>query len=272
MGLAEREIATPAALDPWRYLTTPGEPGRGTMTAPIRQRAPLAASDERVIVRRGAARRDRAVAAAGALPAKPRRAGCGLISLPRLSAHDHDDVTLLRLRGELDLSGTAVLHAQLRDIRWQARARSVADLTGLPSPAAPPSACLPGAASRSGNGLATLPRGGPQAAVRPVLPVIGLLTWSRRTTPPGTPSLELGGPIDRLSCGPLSSPRSPLAAQQRAPAPSSPRAGAGLRERGSVRRRRHVQPRHAHDHILGVHQCAAILPPCPESGQRRSSF
>jgi hypothetical protein len=70
-----------------------------------------------------------------------------------------------------------------------------------PSPAAPPSACLPGAASRSGNGAATLPRDGPRAAaVRLVLPVIGLLTWSRRATPPGTPSLVLG-PHHRLSCG-----------------------------------------------------------------------
>jgi hypothetical protein len=59
------------------------------MTASICQRVPLAASDERVIGRHSAARHDRAVAAAGVLPAKPRHAGCGLISLPRLSAHDH---------------------------------------------------------------------------------------------------------------------------------------------------------------------------------------
>jgi hypothetical protein len=87
------------------------------MTAPIRQRIPLAASDARVIVRRGAARHDRAVAAAAVLPPKPRHAGCGPIPLPRLSAHDHDDVTVVRLHGELDPSGAAVLHAQLRDIR-----------------------------------------------------------------------------------------------------------------------------------------------------------
>jgi hypothetical protein len=51
------------------------------MTAPIRQRIPLAASDEQVIVRRSAARHDRAMAAAGVLPPKPRHAGCGLIPL-----------------------------------------------------------------------------------------------------------------------------------------------------------------------------------------------
>src|ERR1017187_4777345 len=117
------------------------------MTAPIRQRVPLAVSDERVIVRRSAARHDRAMAAAGVLPPKPRHARCGLIPLPRLSAHDHDDVTVVRLHGELDPSGTAVLHAQLRDIRWRARARSVADLT----------ACLSVAATRSATGPATMP-------------------------------------------------------------------------------------------------------------------
>jgi hypothetical protein len=79
------------------------------MTAPIRQRVPLAASDERVVVRRRAARHDRAVAAAGVLPAKPRHAGCGLISLPRLSAHDHDDVTLVSLREHVASSDAGLL-------------------------------------------------------------------------------------------------------------------------------------------------------------------
>jgi hypothetical protein len=40
-------------------------------------------------------------------------------------------VIVVRLRGELDLSGTAVLQAQLSDIRRQGRLRSVADLTSL---------------------------------------------------------------------------------------------------------------------------------------------
>src|ERR1022692_983587 len=118
------------------------------MTASICQRVPLAASDERVVGRHCAARHDRAVAAAGVLPPKPRHAGCGLISLPRLSAHDHDDVSV------------------------------------------PARRCKP-IRERAGN----LALGGPQAAaVRPVLPVIGLLTWSRRMTTPGTPSLALGRP------------------------------------------------------------------------------
>jgi hypothetical protein len=240
------------------------------MTAPIRQRAPLAASAERVIVRRGASRRDRAVAAAGVLPAKPRHAGWGLISLPCLSAHAHDDVTWCAC------AVNWISHARRFCMRSSetsgGRRGRVLLLTSpaCPSPAAPPSACLQALQADPGNGPATLPRGGPQAGVRLGLPVIGLLTWSRRTTPPGMPSLARGGPVTVFPAGPLSSPRSPLAAQQRAPAVKSA-AGAGLRERGSVRRRRHVQPR-AHDHILGVHQCAAIFPSCPASGQRRISF
>jgi len=38
---------------------------------------------------------------------------------------------VVTLRGELDLSGAAVLQAQLTDIRWQGRLRSVGDLTSL---------------------------------------------------------------------------------------------------------------------------------------------
>jgi hypothetical protein len=165
------------------------------MTAPIRQRIPLAASDARVIVRRGAARHDRAVAAAAVPPPKPRHAGCGPIPLPRLSAHDHDDVTVVRLHDELDPSGTAVLHAQLRDIRWRAQARSVADLTGLPVPgraslSMPARRCKP-IRDRVGN----LAPGGPQApTIRGALSVTGMLSGSRRMTAPGMPSLALGQP------------------------------------------------------------------------------
>jgi hypothetical protein len=231
---------------------------------------PLAASDERVIVRRSAARHDRAVDAARVLPPELRHAGYGLISLPRLSAYGHDDVTVVSLRGELDLSGTAVLHAQLRDIRW--RARSVAGLTGLRFPRLrlPQRACQ---ALQADPGTGRQPSlGGPlAAAVRPVLPVIGLLTWSRRTTAPGTPPLALGAPITVFPAAPVQPPIAIRGATARISAVKSA-IGAGLRERGSVRRRRPVQPRHAHDHILGVHQRAAIFPPCPASGQRRSSF
>jgi hypothetical protein len=111
------------------------------MTVPIRRRVPLAASDEPVTIRRSAARHDRATAGAGVLPAKPRHAGSGLIPLLRLSARDRADETVVRLIAELDLSGMAAAKAQLRDVRWRARARSAAALTGLPVPGRGAKAC-----------------------------------------------------------------------------------------------------------------------------------
>ena len=52
------------------------------MTAPIRQRGPLPASDEAADVRRSVAGHDRATDVV-VLPAKPRHEGCGLIPVPR---------------------------------------------------------------------------------------------------------------------------------------------------------------------------------------------
>jgi hypothetical protein len=134
------------------------------MIEPIRQRVPLAASDAQVIVRLSAARHDRAMGAVGVLSAKPWHAGCGLIPLPRLSAYDRDDVTVVSEACELDLSGMAAAQAQLRDAWRQARLRSVADLAGLPVPgraflSVPVSSGRP-IRGRAGN----LAPGGPQPA------------------------------------------------------------------------------------------------------------
>jgi hypothetical protein len=242
------------------------------MTAPIRQRVPLAASDERVIVRRSAARHDRATAAAGVLPPKPRHAGCGLIPLPRLSAHDHDDVTVVRPHGELDPSGTAVLHAQLRDIRWRARARSVADLTGLPVPgraslSMPARRCKP-IRDRAGN----LAPGGPQApAMRGALPVTGMLTCFEAHDSAGHAVTGTGPPSQPFFLRPSPAPDH-HSRRNSAHRRCKSAIGAGLRERGSVRRRRHVQPRHAHGLIPGAYQRPVILPPCPTSGLRRGTL
>jgi hypothetical protein len=187
------------------------------------------------------------MAAAGMLPPKPRHTGCGLIPLPRLSADDHDDVTVLRLRGELDPSGMAVLHTQLRDIRWRARARSVADLAGLPVPgraslSAPTRRCKP-IRERTGN----LTPGGPHAVTgtgatrSPVLAI------------PVQPTIPARGAKTRtgsVKCA----------------------IGAALRGAARYAPRRHVQPRHAHGLILGAYQRAVILAPCPASGLRRGTL
>src|ERR1039457_395273 len=122
------------------------------------------------------------------------------------------------LRGELDLSGTAVLHAQLRDIRWRARARSVADLTGLPFPgcgslSVPARRCKP-IRERAGN----LALGGPQAAVaRPVLPVIGLLTWFEAHDSAGHAITGTGPPRSAVFPAAPSSPRSSLKVKEKPP-------------------------------------------------------
>jgi anti-sigma B factor antagonist len=111
--------------------------------------------------------------------------GTRVIPLPRedaaplaeLSVHDRGGVVVVSLRGELDFSGASSLQAYLRGIRWQARARSVADLTGL---AFIDCACLGVLVSyckeiRGRGGSFAL--AGPRPAVRRILSVTGLLSW-----------------------------------------------------------------------------------------------
>jgi hypothetical protein len=152
--------------------------------------------------------------------------------LPRLSAHDHDGVTVVRVRGELDPSGTAVLPAQLRDIRCRWRARSVADLTGLAVPgraslSMPARRCKP-IRDRAGH----LAPGGSQApAMRGAFPVTGMLTWFEAHDSAGHAVTGTG-------------------ATRSAEFPALP-----------------VQPT-----IPVAHQRGVILPRCPASGQRRGTF
>jgi anti-anti-sigma factor len=97
--------------------------------------------------------------------------------LPPLSSYDRDGVTVVSLRGELDFCGSAALQAYLGGIRWQARPRSVADLTGL---AFIDCACLTVLVrhckdTRSQGGSFAL--AGPHDAVHRILALTGLLTW-----------------------------------------------------------------------------------------------
>jgi len=179
------------------------------MTAPIRQRVPLPVSVQRDNGRRMAASRnqDHTGATAGILTAKPRQAEyclrsraaavpdgpADLVSAgpfaslcdavapgadgPAVSPADvamHDDVAVVRMRGEL---GASVLHAYLSDIWWHARAGAVVDLAEL---AFIDCACLGvlirycKQIRRQGGSFALA---GPQPAVRMVLAAAGLLTW-----------------------------------------------------------------------------------------------
>jgi anti-sigma B factor antagonist len=167
------------------------------MTASISQPVPLSVSDPRAD-----AGQDAVTAAAGILDATLCHAGYGAISGtatppggpadpipagpsaalceaamvggPALSSAG---VAIVSLYGELDISDASVLQACLSHIRWQARARSVADLTGL---AFIDCACL-GVLVRHckeirGQG-GSFALAGPQPAVCRILAITGLLTW-----------------------------------------------------------------------------------------------
>jgi anti-anti-sigma factor len=97
--------------------------------------------------------------------------------VPQLSAHVRDDVVVVSLRGELDIFGVSVLQAQLSQTRGQGRARCVADLAEL---ASIDRVCL-GVLVRHGREIrrqgGSFALAAPQAAVRQVLSVTGLLSW-----------------------------------------------------------------------------------------------
>jgi len=99
---------------------------------------------------------------------------------PRLAGlliHDRDDVAVVSLRGEPDFIGASVLQAQLSYLRWQARARSIVDLTHL---AFLDGACLSVLVRHCrlicGQG-GSFALAGPQPAVLRILAVTGLRTW-----------------------------------------------------------------------------------------------
>ncbi|HEV8276906.1 MAG TPA: anti-sigma factor antagonist [Streptosporangiaceae bacterium] len=143
------------------------------MTSSIRQRFPLSGAG--VAVPGGDAAECTAQLPAGMRVIPVRREDAA--PLAELSVHDRGGVVVVSLRGELDFSGASSLQAYLRGIRWQARARSVADLTGL---AFIDCACLGVLVSHCkevqgrGGGFALA---GPRPGVRRILSVTGLLSW-----------------------------------------------------------------------------------------------
>jgi anti-sigma B factor antagonist len=95
-----------------------------------------------------------------------------------LTGDDHGgDVTMLSLRGDLDILDAPALHAWLRGVLWQERPRSIVDLTGLTFIDC---ACL-GVLTRHAQEIrargGTLAVAGPQGIVLRILSVTGLLTW-----------------------------------------------------------------------------------------------
>jgi anti-sigma B factor antagonist len=96
---------------------------------------------------------------------------------PALPGREHDDVTVIRLRGDLDVLDAPALQACLRDICWQGPPSSIIDLTGL---AFIDCACL-GVLIRYARETqargGTLALAGPQGTVLRLLSLTGLLTW-----------------------------------------------------------------------------------------------
>jgi anti-anti-sigma factor len=101
----------------------------------------------------------------------------GPAQLPPLSVHDRDEVAVVSLRGDLDFSDASVLQACLADIRWQARALCVADLSGLTFLDCACLSVLVGHCKRVRGRGGRFALAGPQCAVLRVLSVTGLLAW-----------------------------------------------------------------------------------------------
>jgi anti-anti-sigma factor len=97
--------------------------------------------------------------------------------LPPLSIDDRDQAAVVSLRGELDFSDTSVLQACLTDIRWQARALCVADLSGLAFLDCACLSVLVGHCKRVRGRGDRFALAGPQRAVLRVLSATGLLAW-----------------------------------------------------------------------------------------------
>lgn len=94
---------------------------------------------------------------------------------PVLPGRAHGSVTVIRLRGELDILDAPALQAWLGDIRWPERPRSIIDLTGLEFIDC---ACLSVLARHARSVRArggTVELAGPHGAVRRILSVTGLL-------------------------------------------------------------------------------------------------
>jgi anti-anti-sigma factor len=98
------------------------------------------------------------------------------IPLPPLSGVEYGGVTVVSLRGELDLNDAPALQVFLGGIRWQGRPRSVIDLAGL---AFIDCECL-GVLVAHARGIwaqdGTVDLAGPHGSVHRILSVTGVLT------------------------------------------------------------------------------------------------
>jgi stage II sporulation protein AA (anti-sigma F factor antagonist) len=147
------------------------------MTSPVRERDPLPSTDVPAISRHMTATLHQGMAADGILPATPRYAADGPVSMPQLSARTRDGVAVVSLHGELDSIGACILRTYLSELPWPSRARCVVDLTGLSFIDSICLGVLVGHCTRMRGRRGTFALAGPQPAVRDVLSGSGLLSW-----------------------------------------------------------------------------------------------
>jgi anti-sigma B factor antagonist len=131
--------------------------------------------------------------------------------LPALPGREHDDVTVIRLRGDLDVLDAPALQTWLRDIGCQGPLSSIIDLTGL---VFIDCACLGvlirhARETRARGG--TLALAGPQGTVLRLLSVTGLLTWFEVAEATGQAAADRAAPRSRVFPAPGGDPPAPLA-------------------------------------------------------------
>jgi anti-anti-sigma factor len=98
------------------------------------------------------------------------------IPLPPLSGGEDGGVTVVSLRGELDLNDAVALQAFLGGIRWQGRPRSVIDFAGLAFIDCECLGALVQYARDIGAQGGTVDLAGPHGSVHRILSLTGVLT------------------------------------------------------------------------------------------------
>jgi anti-sigma B factor antagonist len=99
------------------------------------------------------------------------------VSVPDLSVHHRGNVTVVSLRGELDISGSSALQAYLNDIGPSTRSHCVLDLAGLAYIDCSCLSVLVGYCREIRARGSSFALARPQPIVRRILSVSGLLTW-----------------------------------------------------------------------------------------------
>jgi anti-sigma B factor antagonist len=128
------------------------------------------------------------------------------VPMPALTGREHDDVTVIRLRGDLDVLDAPALQACLRDICWQGPPRSIIDLSGL---AFIDCACLSVLIRHAREARArcgTVALAGPQGTVLRILSVTTLLTWFEVADATGQAAADGAAPRSLVFPSPVGQP------------------------------------------------------------------